>query len=328
MSRFVVICFFSLICDAHDFKYPVAYCPKSNTLFIIHQQSQHSIELLTKNIKRDDVASKALSSFYIPVDLKVLPSEDGFSFIHNDMVHIKYFNKRSPKRIEFFWPLYGVNTIEWIDEKSFYFFAQEQHRFRIYQGTIHGDIKRIVSDDKKDALYPQKVDDYLFYIERENGYYRIIRTLYFLPCEKELVRTFENTEIAFLHMISAKEGFFLEYFSKINFDAKTILFWYHHLIVDKYGRWHSEPLFSFSIPTYYLTDSDDRLYESIIPFLPRYHHGCLYYVDSQSSLTLGVHIFCYEIITKKIEQFTSGNKISYFAPLFIDSQMYIGTITE
>lgn len=331
MSRLVLFLWLFIymchVCLAytHEFRYPVAYCAKSDSLFIVHQQSLDSIELLTKSIKNNGPTSKALSRFFVPAGLKVLPDGSGFSFIHNDTVYLKRFDKRSPKRIEFYEPLYGINTIEWIDAQTFYFFAQEHGRFRIYQANLDGDVQRVIDNDAFDALYPQKIDNNLFYIERDGSTYRILRTSYNFPNEKEALCVFDSTAIAFLHMISDKEGFFLEYPRKIKTEDETIFFKYHQVVADTKSFWESKPLFSFSIPMHYLiATDDDRLYESMLPFLPRYYDGDLYYADCSDLSSL--NIFCYEIDHENITRLTTGNHGSYFAPLLLDSQLYLGNI--
>lgn len=311
-------------CSAHEYIYPVAY--SDETLFVIRQQSLDSLEVWALSSKNIQQRTKLLSRFFTPAGLKLLPDHKGFSFLHNDAIYIKYFDKRSPKRIELYEPLYGISAIEWLDEKTFYFFAKEHQRWKIYQVTLDGTIKKIVSNETIDALYPQKVGNDLFYIERDDTRYRLMRTLYYVPDTQHVVQEFDNKAIAFLHMISQKEGFFLEYPLHINQDQAIILFWYHHLTCGDNGLWQSHPLFSYAIPTRMLMGNDnDRLFESIAPCIPHYHDGCLYYADCSKTGDI-LNIFCHELCSGKTSSITTSHTQSCFAPFCVDSRLFYGEV--
>ena len=271
--------------NATEFIYPVAFCDSQYNqplLFFVHQKSLDCIELWIRNLKTGE-EHKALPRLYIPAALRFLSDLSGFSFIHNDALYIKYFNKRSPKRIEFYEPLYGINSIEWIDTRHFYFAARERHRYRIYESDIEGEVARLVSDDTVDSLYPQKIDDTLFYIERnaDEFHFRIIRVPYQQLEKKEVVLEITDKQIGFLHMISDHEGFFLEYPTMLSATQKVTSFSYHQL-TQQNDNWSSKWLFDFCVPTAYLVDGPDRLYESIVPLIPWYKEKSLYYTDYQN----------------------------------------------
>ncbi len=283
---------------ATEFIYPVAFCDRQYNqplLFFVHQKSLDCIELWIRNLHTGE-EHKALPRLYIPAALRILPDLSGFSFIHNDALYIKYFNKRSPKRIEFYEPLYGINTIEWIDAQHFYFAAQEHKRYRIYESDTEGEVTKIVSDDAVDLLYPQKIDATLFYIERDDRYhFRIIQTPYHQLEKKEVVLEINDKQIGFLHMISDHEGFFLKYPQMLSADQKAISFSYYQL-TQQNNYWRSQWLFDFCVPTAYLVDGPERIYESIVPFIPRYKEKSLYYADYQS-YKAEFELFRYDLIT-------------------------------
>ena len=229
------------------FIFPIEVCKhKSDSIvFFMDQTSLYKRELWQFNTKTHQY-DKALFSLFIPTALHMLPDKTGFSFLHNDTIYIKRFYKRSPKRIEFYQPLYGINMIGWIDNKRFYFFAKEHRRFRIYQATIEGDVQTIISDEDSDALYPQKVNDQLFYIERTDSGSDIIETSYIHPEQKKSIYCVHNSSIGWLQMISPMEGFFVQY-KPSKKKEEHLFFAYHHLIKSM-DHWQVKILFSFAIP--------------------------------------------------------------------------------
>ncbi len=278
MIRSYSACFFLLIlfiCPnlaATEYRYLVGYNEKSQTGYYIWQTDPLHLELYAFDTATQKY-SKLLPNYFNPVGFRLLPSCNGFSFIHNDMIYLKQFSKRSPKRIEFFEPIYGINTIEWIDEESFYFAARQGGHYRIYEGNTEGDLETIVSDDSSDALYPQKIDDQLFYIERTSDKaYHIVHTGYKNNDIKKIIANVEEQPIACLSMINQNQGFFLAYPSIVHQEDAMLTFSYYQLAKEEI--WKTVLLFNFSIPKEYLAeDSSSRAFESIIPFLPRYHAG-------------------------------------------------------
>lgn len=337
-----------------EYVYPVSVLDH-NTILLIQQKMVDNIVLWIWNNKTNTLKSGLLSRFN-PANLCLLPDKSGFSFIDNGLLKIKLFYKRSPKTIPLDEPLYDIAMVQWIDNYYCYTSAKNDNYFGIFQLSIKGDVDCIVKIPFADCLYPQKIDDLLFYIERKKNNYRIMSISYpNIPqnnnfdettdfdmkvekiierqtkkeienrvINKQLILDFKRQPIAFLHMISDNEGFVLEYDSYIDEKDDTILFSYLHL--TKSGdSWHYNQLFSFSIPTLLLlTNSPTRLYESILPLLPRHINNTIYYVDSLQQKYL--NIFCYDLNHNKIEQKTfSGKKgKSYFSPFLVDGQLIFG----
>ena len=74
------------------------------------------------------------------------------------------------------------------------------------------------------------------------------------------------------------EGFFLSYPVSIQATDEIVTFSYYHL--ERKKKWRTTFLFNFNVPANYLkATSEVRIYESIIPFLPRYWKEGLYYID-------------------------------------------------
>jgi len=285
--------FITIQCSATELIYTVThYIANGQQLqFFMHQKSIDCLELWLHNKCTGD-RSKALSNFYTPVAVRLLPDLNGFSFLQNDAVYIKWFNKRSPKRIEFYEPLYNINAIEWLDAQRFYFAAREHKCFRIYESDLEGNTAKIVSDDNIDAMYPQVIKDELFYIERnDQQLYSIIKAIYKQSNYKEVVLSIDK-QIGFLKMVSAHHGFFLAYQDAISFDQELIAFSYYQLLKQDNNDWQYKRLFDFQIPVTYLVDCPDRVYESVVPFLPRYENKQIFGITYKNNME---HIkFCYE----------------------------------
>lgn len=304
----VIVLDTQLLAMYYQYQYPVGYDEKTDTIFYIFQKDPLQLELYAFN-KGSQEYTKLLPSYLIPTGFRLLPSNDGFSFIHNDMIYMKKFSKRSPKRIEFFEPIYGINTIEWIDDTSFYFAAREHGHYRIYEGTIEGDLELIISNDTSDALYPQKINDQLFYIQRDsNNIYHIIQTTYKSQSPKKYIAQ-KRVPIACLSMLTKIRGFFLIYPSKIKAGDATITFSYYQISQNK--EWNVEWLFDFSLPKEWLIDNEKRLYESIIPVLPKYRNEKLYFLDIYNDT---VSFFTYDFSTKQVVQ-TKKNRTIFMKSL-------------
>ena len=249
-----------------EFKYQVS-CDKP-FVYYIHQTEPLKLELYSFNeITKEHV--KLLSSFFRPAGFKLLPKKDGFSFIHNDTLYIKKFCKRSPKRIELNAPLYGITTVDWIDDETFYCAAREHGQYHIYEGTIDGESKKIISNDSTDNLFPQKIDDQLFYIQRDShNRYCLIKTEYgALNAPHEVIYDSLNA-LTYLHLTSEREGFFLEYNQQLPKESDSLYFTYWYLRKEQ-DTWNIEKRDQgFSVPLKYLVDgSPEQAYESIVAFL-------------------------------------------------------------
>lgn len=166
----IFILFYSFVLYGQEFLYPVSsiYVNGRPKIYVIYQKSKSHIELWLWD-PETKIADKGLLSMYIPASLNVLPSEKAFSFIDDGgRVRIKECNKRSVKSIDFCDPIYDISQIYWIDDENFYFSAKKNNKFCIFHSDKDGLIKPVLQDIdlKIDYMYPQKVGDFIFYIER------------------------------------------------------------------------------------------------------------------------------------------------------------------
>lgn len=337
---------FHTFLHATEYMYPVATSHDETLMYFIHQLDPETIELWMWDINLNEYV-QALSTRFTPAGLKILPDESGFSFVDNGLIKIKYFHKRSPKSLELIEPIYDINVPDWIDNKNCYFMAKAYNGYSIFQVDLSGNLQCIVAKSKVDCMYPQKINDNLFYIERKKkgvlGYtYKIMHTMY--PQKKysgesiqkytPLVRNdsitsivdFEDIPIAFLTMKSSNEGFILSYPNEINQDNEYILFHYYH-IQKSNQTWQYEKLFSFIVPTELLfLNTDTRLYESILPLLPRHHGEQIYFVDMKKNNK--INIFAYDIYAKNIVSIAQSQKSHLFAPLLLGNEVYYGFSNE
>lgn len=348
-------CFISL--GHYEYIYPVASLVQNDEkyLYLIHQLSSNHIELLLWN-PRSKETQKVLLSRFIPAGLQMIPGEQGFSFIDHDTLRVKMHHKRSPQLIDFEEPLYNLTLISWINESTCYFSARNNSMFGIYQASLQGHYDCIIASDDYDCLYPQKVNDLLFYIERDKEFsHKIVcipyedlsyhnhldpaRYLHYQRKTEFIKREYttiprltllnlEKRSIAFLQMINESEGFFIEHPSTIEKTDSTITFFYHYVYRTN-SIWNDKILFNFSIPTHYLVYKDSsRLYESMLPLLPRYvpKYGFLYVDAGSSNDKTSLGIYMYDIKTERVVCLNAQENHSLFGILIDDTLMYYGGI--
>lgn len=297
---FHILIFISSASLAREYIYPVAYAKRDSSLYVylIHQISLHHLEFLEWN-KETKVITKALTSSLTPSGIKILPDASGYSFIDQGQIYIKLFSKRSARKIDLHTPLYDIEVLEWIDSQRCLFSAKYHEQVSVYQLFRSGDLQCIMSSEYADCLYPQKVDTTLFYIERSfnKKNYAIKEVSYpdlNEPGEYSATATFTKTilefddqPIAFLHMLSKTQGYYIAYPGVIDRESSYVLLSCHTLICDSVsGRWTQEKVFDFSIPLdLVLPRAKDRLYESLLPLLPRYTLSGIYYCDCYPDLS-------------------------------------------
>jgi len=366
----IICCILSLIprVNAEEYVYPVAFCTQDNQqhIYLLYQKSIRHIELWVLD-PSTKIVNKALLSSFTPAGLRILPDESGFSFIDNGRIKIKQFCKRSPKSLDIYEPIYDIGVVEWSTPTQCYFSAKENGSSNIYALNMRAELTKIVGSSDKcvDCLYPQKVGDQLFYIERTecSGGHRfaIMQTSY--PeisydqtnfndvnnfdakvkvmlaqqamnepsdnCQpiKKLICDWEDQALAFLCMVSPHEGFVLEHPSKIDKQDKTIILSYYRILMES-DKWHRSYLFSFEVPLHLLLpDSASRLYESMLPLLPRHIGDYIYFVDcSRHTENFNLTMYIYHLEDGKITQLANAYEIGqdFFAPIQIDNTLLYG----
>ena len=200
------------------------------------------------------------------------------------------------------------------------------NHYGIFQLDVEGEVYSILESQTLDYMYPQKVGEHLFYIERRqkiHGYYRIMCTQYSDACTPDEVLDFDERAIAFLHMVSEQEGFVIEYPHEIQKNDTIIACTCHHIKRQEHC-WVSTELFTFSIPTVLLFfDSEQRLCESILPLLPRYCDDGIYYMSCIHGSNC-LNIFHYDLKLHTISQKTFENARHCFGLWHIKDQKFFG----
>jgi len=278
---------------ADEYLYPVASLTKGNEsyLFLLYQKSSDVLELLLFD-PITKIISASLPSQCMPTGMVMCPDKSGFSFIDNGRLKVKLFNKRSPKSIDFYESLHDIELIQWINDFSFYFSAKQHKRLAIFQANICGDVYQLCGQENADCMYPQKVGEQLFYIERTLGTspnYRIMFTPYraveenfasfntpdhfdirvqtilkqkedgiqykkvHVKEQNECILDCGKQPTIFLRMTADNEGFFVQYASTICSDDNSITLVYNQLKRSN-DEWKSSPIFSFDIPLFLLME--------------------------------------------------------------------------
>lgn len=326
--------FYIHIIPASEYVYPVASLGNGTTILCIHQCNSTSLELFEWNTQTNHT-EQILWSLFNPAGLQLLPNSSGFSFIDNGRLRIKLFQRRSPKAIDFDEPLFNINALHWIDEHTCYCSAQQDDNFALFQLYDDGTMLCLAAKKGKDYMYPQKIGELLFYIERctmqdASGrlYYHILNRTYSsgnsCTTAEELIADFQDKPIVFLTMLSDKEGFVLEHAKSIDSDNSTTLFLYHQ-IIKKGDAWHKNMLFSFNIPTNLLLLGEERLYESLLPLLPRVVENKVYFVDCAKNNNRNLEPYFYDVLTKLTKKITvPAKKGHYFVPIRCGQKFYCG----
>ena len=322
---FIISLFVQFSIYAHQFIYPVAVY--DNTVLIAYQKTLTSFQLWSCNYDTG-ITEEVLGGPFMPLGVQMLPDKSGFSFIDAGRIRIKYFKDRVPKSVDLYnKPLSNINLLHWVDSRRCFFSAKYKSRYQIFQMTIDGYATLLVGQKHADCLYLQKVDNFLFYIERtkEKGiqYYRIMQTRYNQSsAPKKLILDFNQNAIMFLHMMSYSLGYVLEYPTDFPDQNKVINLTCHRLERGG-GEWTRRRLFSFTIPLE-LIEGDRQLAESILPLLPKYHKDHIDFVHYHET-ALNIFRLHFDDENSSLEQLTFGkNDQHFFAPHELKSVLVYG----
>jgi hypothetical protein len=314
---------------SHYFLYPVASLHNEKIILFLKQNSKDNIELIIWD-NTTKHAEKGLWSLFNPAGIQILPDETGFSFIDNGRLRIKYFNKRSPKTIEFDQYIYNIHTIHWINSSECYFSAKSiNDLFSVFHCSMDGTTQCLISDKQSHCMYPQKINNQLFFIKKTDKKWSITQTYYDKNSSNPHVEiiNFNNNPIIFLHMISETEGFVIKHAKAIDREQKNIIFHYYY-IYKKNSVWSKKCLFSFTIPSFLLMpDSLYRLYESLLPLIPRIIDKTIYFVDSSKNNDNLLELFVCDIKSLKIKKIMLANQKhigNLFVPIKCGTQFLYG----
>lgn len=349
-SLFLLIACNALI-QSHEYLYPVGHIYKEGEkLLLIYQKSVHHVELWQWDLITQE-ARKALLSSYTPAGISLLPDGSGFSFIDNDALHVAESHKRSPALIALYEPLYDFTMMQWFDTQHCILSAKEKEQYGIYIINREGQCYQVLSDKQVHYKYPTLIDDNLFYIEINGAQHTIKQTtldLSHLYNAKEIsaedvysrsnerifcstsapqnILHYNDRSIAFLTMCDTEHGFYLEHPSRIDRHDMRISFTYYSIIKEN-ECWKDIRLLTFSLPVAYLMSSDERIYESVLPFLPKLHGDTLYYFDCKDD-TVSTQLWKYNLFTQERIQLTQAPQSTLGAYYYKDRLWYGGVLQD
>lgn len=340
---------FNIFISAKEFIYPVF--SHENNIYYIHQKKIDALEVLTFDTIKKSLNKENINGC-LPGNLNLLPDKNGFSFIDQGKIRIKYFNIEKIQTINLQEPIYNISNVEWIDNENFYFSGKNSKRFDIYFSNILQNNLFTIScetiTDKicSDLLYPQRINSDLYFIERsvderyktKKSNYKIVKIkcpdysisgFQFLPeNENSCIINLGNMPISFLKMINENEGYFLEHPTLVDKTDKIISLTYHKLYFCKDdNKFKNIELFSFNLPINYIFGSNsERLYESILPFLPKQFNNEIFFSHCLNDLKLLVNIYSYNLDNQIIAQKTfSLNTEMQFSPIMANDNIYCGS---
>ena len=352
-----IILLASSVCHGFDGKYiyPRLWFGSEDNpkIYLIHQTIDQQLELWVWD-KQQNKFFKGLPSYFNPSYLTILPDKKGISFLDQGRIRIKCFGKRSVKSIDIDYPVYDIYSFAWIDNHALYICAKEQGHYAIFHLTIDGELEPIVRDAFCDLLYPQKIGNSLFFIQRTSqGRCSLMHVDYpYIPYNQNnnfnAVDTFDervtslfkknnkyqsssNTKnlidfgmnfIVHLSMISGKSGFVIQY---DGYDQAEEIFCFDCLYIEMNdNQWRQQKIFSFKLPRYLIdNDSEHRLIESLSLLLPSLIDKKIYFVDLYKGVLV---LFSYELetfIIKKEYAHEDYTRHSFF-PLLIGDTLICG----
>lgn len=337
LLAFLFTCTTLHICLPEEFIYPVAQVDERN-VFIVHQKSMDELGLFLWDIE-SKVATKELSSMFLPSYIKMLPSKTGFSFIDRGRIRIKMFQKRAPKTIDILEPIDSIVALNWITDDQFYMVGKYRQHYKTFLcelSDISHQIYYVTNIDSMDYIYPCKIEDSLFCIVKNSKQDYFLTEQLWHPTKYNKHRAEQDQKIllrshdplCFLHMKNKQEGYFL----RCNPSPEELLSFTCCNINKQDNEWIETKLFTFKLPTKYLMGSCDlRVYESIYPFLPNYNHEQnIYFVDYDEGMEIPL-IYTYDISKKMIFptdriKRNSNDYKGFLAPIILQDSLCYGLI--
>lgn len=319
----------SCVVLANQYVYPVAYFAdhEGEHLLVIVQRDIDLLELCDINPSTNRT-EKILSTMFVPAGIQMLPSKTGFSFVDNGRIKVKQFVKRSPKAVDFFDPLYGVELIHWLDDFTGYFHALCDNRSHIYWFNCDGDLTCIASSDTCDYQYPCIIDDQLWFIgktiQSEHQHFFIGKATYhaqYPATDCSHIIDFETTPIIMLNMDTATRGSCIAYSPSCDIQEQIVKFQYYEL-KQEHNIWGKRLLFSFDIPSWMLFDQDLRLYESLLPLRPRQRDDDVFFCSfAREYGTLA--LYRYNQTTSNVSMVAHSNT-NLLVPIFQGNSIWLG----
>lgn len=344
--------------ESLEFLYPVAQIDES-TVLVVYQKSFDQLELWITN-NETKISFKEISSSFFPSFVKLLPSKKSFSFIDRGRIKIKPFDRRTPRSIDIYEPISAISNMHWIDDGQFYFTAKHEGKFGIFLCEIVDKIVKISClsnlNTTFDYLYPQKINDDLFCIIKDESNNHSICKLPWAPKNfktelhavmqsralqgesnsgflqinsHEIIIPSQSNPFCFLHMQSHNLGFVIE-FKKQDQDSLLFDFACHRLELQPDQLWNLKKLFDFQLPKNLLIGSKfEKIFESIYPFLPLYGKKFIYFVNFDQEFQ-ACRIMRYDQDLDKVEKTiqdspqTSNCSTHFFAPCIVKDAICAG----
>lgn len=283
----------TFMCCAQEYFYPAFSIQNNNAqyLYFIHQISLQQLHLLQLNTETK-VLTRVLASALTPAGLRPLPDGSGYSFIDQGQLYVKLFTARSPQKVPIPLSLHTIEQVEWIDPYHCYCAAKFNDQWNLYQLSRSGDLTLLAHCPDADCLYPQKIENRLYYIQRTFTKRYSIECIEYSATKSSKKSTLmtpanDHTAITFLRMITNEQGFYIAYPDTLSFDRlerSSLRFEYHQLWYDRQLQvWRHKQVLDFFIPIdLFVPDSKERLYESLMPLLPCHTDDGIYFCSSQT----------------------------------------------
>jgi hypothetical protein len=271
------------------YTYPVAiYSSAGATHVLVLYQYTHKRELY--DVHGDFRYTKMLMAWYNPAGVVLLPDLSGFSFVDNGRIRLKHFEKRSVRSLEIYEPIYGIELVHWLDNQTCYFHAPSHGHYALYTLSLDEILTCLISDKYADYMYPSHIGTTLFFIEcieidgcsRYNFCKIAVDTS---VKEKNNLICLGNLPHIMLRMYSPTRGAVL-----VDKGSNGKLFFFEYVeLYNQAGVWHTKFLFKFSISKKLLSYGPARVYESLLPFVPKEVGSRIYFSsfnDKHDCMTL------------------------------------------
>ena len=319
---------------------------QSKKIVCLEQQNSSSTKLFLIDLQTNE-REYVLPALFSPGGVKLIPQNNGISFIDKGLIRFKEFTQSAPKTIEFYEPIFDVSVLmQWLDSESFYFSAHQQCHNGIYIANKKGDLVTVLYDNVADYLYPQIIEETLFFIERVEKNYLLksisLKNQEFplSDADAALLFDFNSEPHIFLKMVTAEHGFCLSYAEPIISTHHMLSCTYHELWCEN-KKWQRKVLFNFDIPLMFLiSESPWRLYESILPLLPIHRADVIYFSHGCSTTVASyckhhheecqikqptLNLYAYSSLSGVITQITNASQgEAFFSPIVYEGTLFYG----
>lgn len=306
---------------------------------MVHQKAYDDLELLLWD-RHEGTACRELTSMFIPSCVQLLPGKKAFSFIDRGRIRIKSFQKRAPRTIDIYEPIYGILLMKWLTDEQFYFVGKHYGKLSMFlcdTANRGSAIYCLTNRDGFDYVYPCKVNNNLFCVSKDPLQNYAITRIEWSPRLYEKAESLDRISkqvlikhdkpLCFLEMENESLGFVLEC---LEYEQSSEFLSFSCLALNSINdSWSLTKLFEFKIPSKFLIGTDkDRVYETIAPFVPRYTQDWIYYVSyDDASKNCTIQRYNRQLCT--VEYLTDTSRsiadLSHvFSPLIIKDMLYCG----